>query len=134
MSMFAGLLSVTRSSIEAMPYEDQEWFWEVPARVISVVDGASFVADLDLGWGIHYLQKIICEGITVEAIETMEGMEARKEAQRLLTDALVILRCREVRTVGSLCEVVYSPWFTPRSEQGSFAAAMLASGFARKME
>jgi hypothetical protein len=31
---------------------------------------------------------------------------------------------------GWICEVLYGPFFQPRSEQASFRAAMLASGYA----
>lgn len=136
--MFAGTLSGERGIIEAMPYvlKDNEWAfeWQAPASVISIVDGACFVADIDLGWGVHKIGVVICEGIEVDEIETPEGLAARKEAQRLLTNATLSLRCRRLTPEGAVCEVTYSPYFTPRSEQASFAAAMLASGYARRSD
>jgi hypothetical protein len=113
--------------MEAMPHTREGAFeWEYPAKVYAVVGGDSFLADIDLGLRIHYHAHV-----RVEGIESPNDLPAKKEAQRLLMDADVVLRCRRVNEDGSvLAEVAYGPWFVPRSEQGSFAAAMLASGHA----
>lgn len=131
--MFAAPLSEAYGSIQAMPYTHEGWEWEVPAHVVSVIDGASFLADLDLGWRVHVRTIVACEGIEVKDISTPDGLAAKKEAQRLLTDAQLYLRCKRIETAGmySVCEITYGMHFTPRSEQASFAAAMLASGYAR---
>jgi len=119
--------------MEAMPYTRNGAFeWEYPARVVSVIAGGSFLADIDLGFGIHVQAIVVVEGIAV-----VNGLAAKKEAQRLLHGADVILRSRRVLVSGRpsvLCEVGYGPWFEPRSEQGTFAAAMLATGTVRKEE
>jgi hypothetical protein len=118
--------------MEAMPHtRDGAFEWEYPAKVIAVPSGGAFLADIDLGLHVHVRALVICEGIDVD----WDDLAAKKEAQRLLKDADVTLRTR--RTVsyegglGVVADVSYGPWFQPRSEQGSFAAAMLASGYAK---
>lgn len=113
-----------------MPYSaDSHWEYEYPAHVVSVVDGGSFYADIDLGFHVTIRMLVIVEGI-----EVTDGVSAKKEAQRLLNDAELILRTKRLMAGGAvLAEVMYSPFFTARSEQGSFSAAMAAAGFARSL-
>jgi hypothetical protein len=124
--------------MEAMPYTGEGWEWECPATVISIVDGKTFYADIDLGWNVHVRAYVVCKGIEVDDVTTPDGLAAKKEAQRLLKDANLLIHCHRLighpatSSQAAVCTVRYSPFFEPRSEQGSFAAAMLASGFARK--
>lgn len=120
-----------------MPYTSEGTFeWSYPAHVISVVDGCAFIADIDLGFNIVLRAIVVAEGIECESVNTQRGLAARKEAQKLLRDAHLVLRTR--RLYGSpwdsrlavLSHVAYSPYHVPRSEQWSFSAAMLASGYA----
>lgn len=123
-----------------MPYtRDGRFEWEYPAQVISVRSGNSFLAEIDLGFNVHVRAEVIAEGITVDQDNenSTQWLAARKEAQRLLTGVLVTLRTRKlVYAAGGLAavlaDVAYSPYHEPRSEQGSFEAAMLASGLVRK--
>lgn len=124
-------------SIEVMPYKrNGEFEWEYPAHVISVLNGESFLADIDLGFNVHVHAVVVAEGIDADPLTTANGLAARKEAQRLLKDADVMVRTRRLtssaRTLAVVAEVAYNPWFEARSEQGSFEAAMLASGHVRK--
>lgn len=117
-----------------MPHTSDGFEWEFPARVLAVLDGESFVADIDLGFGIHLHRTVLAEGITAEPITTPRGLRARKEAQRLLLHADLMLRTRRIVDDLVVADVAYAPWFTPRSEQGSFMAAMLASGLVDREE
>src|SRR5262245_39931953 len=112
----------------AMPYTDQGFEWEVPARVLSVMDGNRILVDADLGFRVHIHAVIEAAGIEAE------GMPARKEAQRLLQGADLTLRVLKRGRYGWVCDVAYGPFFSPRSEQASFAAAMLAAGVAKVEE
>lgn len=123
-----------------MPYTHEGWEWECPATVVSVLDGKTVLADVDLGWNVHVRTYVVCDGIEVDALDEPNGLAAKKEAQRLLTGAHVFILSKKltgdshVSPQAAVCEITYSPYFEPRSEQGSFAAAMLASGLARKIE
>ena len=115
-----------------MPHTREGAFeWEYPAKVISVSSGGAFFADIDMGMHVHVRALVICEGIDVE----WDDLQAKKEAQKLLHEADVTLRTRRLISyeggLGVVAEVNYGPWFQPRSEQGSFAAAMLATGHAK---
>ena len=117
-----------------MPYTPDGFQWECPAHALAAVDGNSFVADIDLGFHVTLRALVVADGI--EPLPT-EYIRARREAHRLIRDADLFLRTLRIATQGAggryrvLAEVHYSPFFTPRSEQASFAAAMLASGYAR---
>jgi hypothetical protein len=133
-SIFAGMPSGPHGSMQAMPHTPDRFEWEYPARVLSVIDGASFWANIDLGFNLRVQAVVVVDKMHVEPIETKAGMASRKEAQRLLADALVTIRSRKLFSYGDalavLADVAYSPFFTPISEQGSFRAAMMASGHA----
>jgi len=107
-----------------MPYtRDLEYEWQVPAKVIAVIDGQVFLADADLGFDVHRRLYVLVAGI-----ETPRDLPARKEAQRLLHGADLLLTGKRRIGLHWLCDVAYAPTHTPRSEQGSFVAAMLAAG------
>lgn len=119
-----------------MPYTESGFEWEMPAHVLKVIDGRTFLADCDLGFGVHIRARIVVEGIEVDPITKSEGMAARKLAQKLLHDADVYLRTRKIITTAlgqvAVAQVAYSPYHTLPDEHASFEAAMLASGHARK--
>ena len=116
-----------------MPYTADGFEWEYPAHVVAAIDGRSFVADIDLGFHLTVRAVVIDEDLLI-----VEEVKARKEAQRLLQHADVFLRVQRIvsRSVGGrqavVAEVMYSPFHVARSEQASFKAAMLASGYAVK--
>lgn len=127
MSSFSVLPSGGYGSMKAM----EGFRWTVPAKVLAVIGGNTFLVDADLGFDVHAHVYVKAYGI-----DTPDDLPARKEAQRLLTNADVVLFCkgRVPDGDGWLCEVAYGPYFTPRSEQASFAAAMVAAGHAIPME
>src|SRR5262245_32549557 len=121
-----------------MPYTRAgEFQWEYPATVVTVYDGATFLVDADLGCHVHLRLGVICQGIGVEPITTAEGMLARKTAQRLLHDARLTIKVLSLDSIHgrpmAVAEVLYAPTHEPRSDQGSFLTAMLASGYARRL-
>jgi hypothetical protein len=114
-----------------MPHTPEGFEWEVPAIVLHIISGHSFMADLDLGWNAHMHSRVIVEKLLIN--EDRE-MDARKYAQKLLTGAQVTLRSRRLQGTWTIAEVAYGPLHVPRSEQGSFTAAMLAAGLATLAE
>lgn len=111
-----------------MPYdtETMKFQWEVPAKVLSVYEGNRFLAVADLGFGVMARIEVLVDGFMV-----LDQARARKEAQRLLHGADLVLKGIEPAFLGRawVCEVLYGPYFEPRSEQASFKTAMLASGY-----
>lgn len=115
-----------------MPYTHNGFSWEVPAHVLAVLDGRTFLARADLGWNVSINTIVVVDGLIVPPIEERGGLAARKEAQRLLNEADVFLRTRRMFSYHDqpavIAEVAYGPDFTLRSEQASFKTAMIASG------
>jgi endonuclease YncB( thermonuclease family) len=67
--------------------------WTVPARVVRVIDGDTFVADLDLGWGLWRIgARVRLAGVDCPEMNTAEGVAARDFSQALM--------CREPMAVG----------------------------------
>ncbi len=59
--------------------------YSVPADVVSVHDGDSFTADLDLGWWTHrHAAKIRVLDLWCPELSTPEGLVARDRARELL--------------------------------------------------
>jgi len=64
--------------------------WTVRATVVRVVDGDTFDAELDLGWGIrivrgkHHLGRIRVLNIDSPELNTPEGKIAKSRAEKLL--------------------------------------------------
>jgi len=117
-----------------MPLTPKGFQWEAPGRVVAVIGGDSFVCDLDLGWFVSIRTIVKVEGLLIPANSSAE-LKAAKYAKKLLPpDAAVIVKCKKVSRISRTCwaDVTYGPGFAPRSEEGSFVAAMLAAGVATK--
>jgi endonuclease YncB( thermonuclease family) len=59
--------------------------WTVPARVTRVIDGDTFVCDLDLGWGLWRIgARVRLAGIDCPELRAVGGEEARVFAAGLV--------------------------------------------------
>src|SRR5262245_6303349 len=113
-----------------MPLTPEGFWWEVPGRVVSVLSGNQIVCDLDLGWYVFTRTRVRVYGLQLPTTRK-EELDAKKYAQKLLpVGAPLIVRSLEVNRIARMCvaEILYGPGFEPRSDEGSFSLAMLASG------
>lgn len=58
--------------------------WEVPALVVSVHDGDTFTASLDLGWRVAFLSVVRIRGINAPELPTRAGKKAAAALSELL--------------------------------------------------
>lgn len=122
------MLSGSHGIMQVMPYdaETRKFQWEVPAKVLAVYEGNRFLVVADLGFGVMARIEVLVDGFVM-----IDQAKARKEAQRLLHGADLVIRGIEPTFLGRawVCDVLYGPYHEPRSEQANFKAAMLASGY-----
>lgn len=65
--------------------------WKVPAIVVSVVDGDSFHAQLELGWNVSIRAMIRVEGVNAPELNTRAGKGAKTFLAALLPPQTRIL-------------------------------------------
>jgi len=102
----------------------------VSGKIVSVIDGRTFVVDLDLGWNVHHYATLRATNYDCPADGLPGWLEAKKVAQRLLPPGATVV----VKTTGEswgYAEIEYAPYWQPVSEEGSLRTAMIASGHAR---
>ena len=104
--------------------------WEVLGRVVHVLEGNLLLVDLDLGWQVYHRSRVRVLGLEVHDAPRL-AHEARRRAQQLLPQGSpLIVRSIRMNRLSRSCDayVSYGPGFEPRSDEGSFALAMIASG------
>lgn len=61
-------------------------------EVIQVIDGDTFIASVDLGFGFSTVQKLRLRGIDAREIESAEGMRAKKFLEKKLQGSPILIR------------------------------------------
>lgn len=109
--------------------------WEYRANLVRVIDGDTYVLDIDLGFHITVRETIRLYGIDCPESSTPEGQRAREFAQewfRRLPFGASIQTLRnpagEVMTFARYVAKVYAQGLTPGSPGHDLAAMLRAAG------
>lgn len=104
--------------------------WDVPGRMVRVIDGDTLVIDLDLGWHTWRLaEPVRLEGLNTPEVSTPEGRAVRDLLrEQLPAGTEVRVSSRKLDKYGRVLGRVFTPI---HMDVGNW---LLAQGFAVPME